>query len=158
MSRGEFLKGLEEALTGEVPEAVIRDNVNYYDSYISQEIAKGRTMDEIVSEIGEPRIAARTIIDSCGESGAAGEASGYGGYQEMPYGDAKSRPTMNGRPEFHYIDLNKWYWKLLFLVISVLFITLIVNIVGGIVSILFHFAGPILLILLLIYFFKSLKR
>lgn len=157
MSREEFLRGLEEALANEVPQAVIRDNVDYYASYISQEMAKGRTMAEIVGEIGEPRIVARTIIDSCEESGAAEENSGYGGYQEMPYGDAKSRPTMSSRTEFHYIDLNKWYWKLLFLVITVLFITLIVNIVGGIVSILFRFAGPILLILLIVHFLKNLK-
>ena len=71
MSREEFLAGLEEALAGEVPASVIRENLNYYNSYISQEMAKGRTVDEIVDEIGEPRIVARTIIDS---SEAAGEA------------------------------------------------------------------------------------
>ena len=64
MSREEFLAGLEEALAGEVPASVIRENLNYYNSYISQEMAKGRTVDEIVDEIGEPRIVARTIIDS----------------------------------------------------------------------------------------------
>lgn len=52
---------------------MIRENLNYYNSYISQEMAKGRTVDEIVDEIGEPRIVARTIIDS---SEAAGEAMG----------------------------------------------------------------------------------
>lgn len=75
MSREEFLAGLEEALAGEVPASVIRENLNYYNSYISQEMAKGRTVDEIVDEIGEPRIVARTIIDS---SEAAGEAMGDG--------------------------------------------------------------------------------
>ena len=45
MSREEFLAGLEEALAGEVPASVIRENLNYYNSYISQEMAKGRTVD-----------------------------------------------------------------------------------------------------------------
>ena len=81
MSREEFLAGLEEALAGEVPASVIRENLNYYNSYISQEMAKGRTVDEIVDEIGEPRIVARTIIDS---SEAAGEAmgDGYGAFED----------------------------------------------------------------------------
>ena len=61
MSREEFLRGLEEALAGEVPGSVVRDNLNYYSSYLSQELAKGRTMEEIIEEIGEPRIVARTI-------------------------------------------------------------------------------------------------
>ena len=35
MSKEEFLRELEEALAGDVPEAVIRDNVSYYGSYLS---------------------------------------------------------------------------------------------------------------------------
>ena len=79
MSREEFLRGLEEALAGEVPASVVRDNLNYYSSYLSQELAKGRTMEEIIEEIGEPRIVARTIIDS---TDAAAEAGDYGAYED----------------------------------------------------------------------------
>ena len=64
MNKDEFLRRLEEALSGEVPASVIRDNLNYYADYLSQELGKGRTMDEIIEEIGEPNIVARTIIDS----------------------------------------------------------------------------------------------
>ena len=52
--------------------------MNYYSSYLSQELAKGRTMEEIIEEIGEPRIVARTIIDS---TDAAAEAGDYGAYE-----------------------------------------------------------------------------
>ena len=53
MNKDEFLRRLEEALSGEVPASVIRDNLNYYADYLSQELGKGRTMDEIIEEIGE---------------------------------------------------------------------------------------------------------
>ena len=87
MSKEEYLRGLEEALKGEVPGSVIRDNLNYYNSYLSQEISKGRTMEDIISEIGEPRIVARTIIDSCE---AAGETEdGYGSYEDTGFGDSR---------------------------------------------------------------------
>ena len=69
MSKEEFLRELEEALAGDVPEAVIRDNVSYYGSYLSQEMAKGRSVKEIVDEIGEPFIIAKTIIEHCEASG-----------------------------------------------------------------------------------------
>ena len=59
MNKDEFLRRLEEALSGEVPASVIRDNLNYYADYLSQELGKGRTMDEIIEEIGEPNIVAR---------------------------------------------------------------------------------------------------
>ena len=40
MNKDEFLRRLEEALSGEVPASVIRDNLNYYADYLSQELGK----------------------------------------------------------------------------------------------------------------------
>ena len=166
MSKEEYLRGLEEALKGEVPGSVIRDNLNYYNSYLSQEISKGRTMD-IISEIGEPRIVARTIIDACE---AAGETEdGYGSYEDTGFGDSRYDDSRydDGRysgskrqttGEFHYIDLNKWYWKLLAIVLLFLVIFVVFQIVGGIFLILMRFAGPILLAVLLIWFIRGLRQ
>ena len=53
MNKDEFLRRLEDALSGEVPASVIRENLNYYADYLSQELGKGRTMDEIIEEIGD---------------------------------------------------------------------------------------------------------
>lgn len=182
MSREEFLRGLEEALKGEVPASVVRDNLNYYSSYLSQELAKGRTMDEIVEEIGEPRIVARTIIDAAEAAGDGGngygayedgsysqgsyeqgyDQNGYGGSYRGSYEDSSGKGNPWDRwfrsGHIHYIDLNKWYWKLLFAVIAVFFLVLVLSIVSGIFSLLFRFAGPILLILFLYWFIKSLRR
>ena len=183
MSREEFLRGLEEALAGEVPASVVRDNLNYYSSYLSQELAKGRTMEEIIEEIGEPRIVARTIIDS---TDAAAEAGDYGAYEDRSsrdgYGNSGYDSGRNGYDggsrrgsaygsyeedprkrwfqshNIHYIDLNKWYWKLLFGAIAILLIVLVFSIVSGIFALLIQFAGPILLILFLYWFIKSLRR
>ena len=200
MSREEFLRGLEEALAGEVPASVVRDNLNYYSSYLSQELAKGRTMEEIIEEIGEPRIVARTIIDS---TDAAAEAGDYGAYEDRSsrdgygnsgydsydsydsgrngydggrggygsgydggsrkdggYGSYEEDPRKRWfqSHNIHYIDLNKWYWKLLFGATAILLIVLVFSIVSGIFALLIQFAGPILLILFLYWFIKSLRR
>ena len=192
MSREEFLRGLEEALAGEVPGSVVRDNLNYYSSYLSQELAKGRTMEEIIEEIGEPRIVARTIIDSTDAAAEAGDygayedrssRDGYGGYDSGRNGYDGGREGYGGGYDggfrkdggyssfgedprkrwfqshnIHYIDLNKWYWKLLFGAIAILLIVLVFSIVSGIFALLIQFAGPILLILFLYWFIKSLRR
>ena len=50
MNKDEFLRRLEDALSGEVPASVIRENLNYYADYLSQELGKGRTMDEIIED------------------------------------------------------------------------------------------------------------
>ena len=196
MSREEFLRGLEEALAGEVPASVVRDNLNYYSSYLSQELAKGRTMEEIIEEIGEPRIVARTIIDSTDAAAEAGDygayedrssRDGYGGYdsgrsgygngydggrdgygsgydggsrKDGGYGSYEEDPRKRWfqSHNIHYIDLNKWYWKLLFGAIAILLIVLVFGIVSGIFALLIQLAGPILLILFLYWFIKSLRR
>ena len=152
MSKEEFLIDLREALAGEVSEAVIRDNVAYYDSYLSQEISRGRTVDEVTDEIGDAWIVAKTIIDS---SEAAGETSdtrydsqgAYRGYEE-------SRKPVSG---IHTIDLSKWYWKLLLVVLAVIVGTTVLGIVGSILTVMLKLAGPLLMIFLMIWFIKSLK-
>lgn len=159
MSREEFLNRLEETLTGEVPVKVIRENLNYYGNYISQELSKGRTVEEIVEEIGDPRLIARTIIDS---SEAAGEtldqesrAYGEDSYDQRGYGPGTGE---NPIPGVHYFNLNKWYWKLLLIVIVFLVVSVILGVVGGIFSLLMRFAGPILVIGLIYWFLKNLRR
>ena len=59
MRKTEFLQELREALDGEVSASVIQSNISYYDQYISQEAAKGRSEEEVIEEIGSPRLIAK---------------------------------------------------------------------------------------------------
>ena len=43
MNRLEFLQGLKAELEGRVPHSIIQENLRYYDSYISDEAAKGQS-------------------------------------------------------------------------------------------------------------------
>ena len=52
MDRNEFVSTLRAALTGEVAPAVVEDNVRYYQNYISQEIASGKSEKEVLEETG----------------------------------------------------------------------------------------------------------
>ena len=172
MSKEEFLRELEEALAGDVPEAVIRDNVSYYGSYLSQEMAKGRSVEEIVSEIGEPFIIAKTIIEHCEASGACGENGGYRSYQESyqdsyqdsgrcqsSYGNS-GQGNGQGRSPFsgmHYIDLNKWYWKLLAIVILFMVVSVVFRVIGGIFVLLIRFSVPLMLFFLVYWVIKNMR-
>ena len=49
---------------GRVPYSVIQENLNYYNSYIDGETAKGRPELQVIEELGGPRIIARTIVDA----------------------------------------------------------------------------------------------
>lgn len=159
MNKEEFLRELEEALAGDVPESVIRDNLSYYGSYLTQEMAKGRTVDEIVAEIGEPFIVAKTIIESSEAAGETAGNDGYGSYRET-YTESRAQDQYQEQrnPNIHYIDLNKWYWKLLAIILLFFVITLIFNIVGGIFALLMRFAGPLMIIFLIVWFVRNFKN
>ena len=56
MNRLEFLQGLKAELEGRVPHSIIQENLRYYDSYISDESAKGQSEEDVVESLGGPRI------------------------------------------------------------------------------------------------------
>lgn len=61
MNREEFLKVLKESLTMSLEKDAINDQLDYYDKYISDEIKKGRSEKEVIEELGDPRLIAKTI-------------------------------------------------------------------------------------------------
>ena len=69
MTRRQFIEELELALQGEVSVLVIRENINYYDGYIREQLASGKTEEEVMLLLGDPRMIARTIIDTNGGDG-----------------------------------------------------------------------------------------
>ena len=69
MRKDEFLQTLRRALNGNVPPRVVEENVRYYDGYISDEVRKGRSEEEVIEEIGDPRLIARTIEDTTDGAG-----------------------------------------------------------------------------------------
>ena len=62
MTRAEFLEQLRSALQGNVQEHVVQENVAYYNQYISEELQKGKTEEEVLQMLGDPWILAKTII------------------------------------------------------------------------------------------------
>lgn len=64
MTKEEFLRDLEEKLTGEVNQEVVFQNVSYYRDYIDSSIRQGRTEEEVLEELGSPFLIAKTIIDT----------------------------------------------------------------------------------------------
>lgn len=158
MSKDEFLKGLEQALAGEVPASVIQENLRYYSQYISEETGRGTPEREVLEAIGDPRLIARTIIDSTVgvENTGQGAWSAYESAYDEQGGPAYEK-TGRQSGSAHYYNLNKWYWKLLLGVVVVGVIFLVLTIVGGIFSLLLPFL-PILIIVYIIMVFARGRR
>lgn len=152
MKKEEFLQGLTVALTNEVPPEIVRENLRYYEDYIREEMGKGRSENEIMEELGSPRLIARTIIDTTPGSGSYidrdnAAAGGFTG--------TDSRESYQQSGSVRHYDLNKWYWKLLALVILIAVITLILMIVGGILSLVIPMLPVIGMVLLIMWFVRG---
>lgn len=156
MSRQEFLQRLKEALIGEVPQNVIEENIRYYDDYISTEARKGSAEEEVTASIGDPRLIAKTIMEASENAGTAN--SGRTFYESFTEDGHNAYEEKRESKQIHYVDLSKWYWKLLGIVIVVLFFFLVASIVTGIFSLLMPLMGPLLLILLVVWFVRGMKR
>lgn len=61
MTKQEFLSELREALEGNIPLDNVEENIRFYDSYFQE---SSRSEREVCEELGDPRLIARTIIDS----------------------------------------------------------------------------------------------
>ena len=62
MTRSEFISRLRGGLFGTLPESRIDDEVRYYENYIDGQVASGKSEQQVLEELGDPMLIARTII------------------------------------------------------------------------------------------------
>ena len=135
---------------------MIEENIRYYEEYIRGEVLKGSSEEAVTEAIGDPRLIAKTIIEAsenAKESSGGSFYSSFSGKDQNVYEEPRQE-----RRGMHYYDLSKWYWKLLGVVAIILFFFLAATIVTGIFSLLAPLMGPLLLVGLLYWFIKGLKR
>lgn len=144
MNHNKFLSSLREALEGNMSEQAIKDNIQYYKTYIEDEVKKGRTEKEVIEELGDPWMIAKTLIESPGG--------------EQTYESAAEdtvNPYETQERKVHIFGLDTW-WKKLLLILSVVgIIFLIGTLVVGIARIILPIVIPFLAIMFLIRFFRD---
>lgn len=140
MNKQEFIDRLRAALNGRVSPNLVTENVNYYEDYINTEIRKGRTEEEVLETLGDPRLIARTIIET---NGKGGQSQGQGaGYQQS--GDYKDEVA--GK-KFH---LPGWLWAVIVIVILAVVLSAVLSILS--------FLAPVILVFVVVVFLVKLFR
>ncbi len=94
MDRNEFIEKLQRTLAGGLSSAQVAENVRYYQDYIASEIRKGQTEEEVLSQLGDPRLLAKSIIEANKRAGAS-----YGSNQEYDEEINPRRDTADGMRE-----------------------------------------------------------
>ena len=147
MTRNEFLSQLREALKDDLSGSAIQENINYYNQYISEEVAKGKSEEEVLGMLGDPWIIARTIIDAAdGTDRSTVYESGGSTYSSS---ESKQNYQKN-RSEIHEFRMDTWWKKLLLILSVVMVVVLVVTIISGLVQLLAPILIPILIIMIVI--------
>ena len=150
MKKREFLDRLKAALMNRINSQAVVENVNYYEDYINTQVRMGMKEEVVIAKLGDPRLLAKTIIDSEKRKGNATEfgenqsSTNYGNY-------TSEESSYDTQPKKHMP-----VWAVLLIVFLVVFVVigLVISLVFSIVS----FFLPVLIPVLLVIFLVRLMR
>ena len=147
MNKTEFLQQLREALATDLSSRTVEENIRYYSQYISDEERKGRTEEEILNELGDPWLIAKTIINT----GVTEEKNAYDSSENNDYQGYGRRSDYDGMKVYR---VDTWWKKALLIVGVIAVIGLILSLITGVVSLLAPVLVPILIIAIIINLLK----
>ena len=154
---------------------VIRENINYYDGHIREQLASGKTEQEVMELLGDPRMIARTIIDT---NGGDGDYNQYNynrreddslnqsynrDYEDQEDDYFSNREKSNVYSVFEGNNFSKvfqvkWYHKLLIALIIVAVLVIVGMIIMGIVQLAVWLAVPVLILFGIGYLIRGFSR
>ena len=109
MNRKEFLEILRSQLAGQMQEGKAAAHIRYYEDYIQSQVRGGRSEQEVLQELGDPHLIAKTLIDT--DDGSTqedyGEYSSYG----SSYGNETELPHQQEKRWKKVIDLSTWHGR-----------------------------------------------
>ncbi|MBQ7358576.1 MAG: DUF1700 domain-containing protein [Lachnospiraceae bacterium] len=133
MTKQTFLDELRMALSGKLGSSQIESHARYYEEYINAEIRRGKTEEEVLRELGNPRLIARSIIDA---------ENGNADYEE---------PDEQGYVHRKKINIPGW-------LIVLLLVLTVVAVLGIVVAVVWWLAPIILVIWLIVFLIKNIDK
>lgn len=154
MEKQEFLDRLRLALNGKVAPEIVADTIEYYENYINTELRQGKNSTEVMAMLGDPRLIARTIVDTKGNAGGGyEEADNYKEYDNTRSATQEEYDYDEGKRSFgnfRNIQLKSGIWLVLILAILIFLICVAFKILFAI--------WPVLVIAgLVVYFVKFFR-
>jgi hypothetical protein len=161
MNKYEFIDRLKVALEGEVSEITINENITYYSNYIDNEVNKGKSESMVLQELGDPRLIAKTIIDTNTISKSNGTYT-YSNENEEPIGKEDRKKGFSAEYDqqdgwdirFGNIKLNTWYGKALLVILVIIILFVLGNIAIALLPVII----PIIIAFLLISYITGGRR
>lgn len=143
MTKQGFIEGLRRALSGKIDANRLNEIVKYYEDFIMAEMRKGRSEQDVLSQLGDPRLIAKSILAA---EPNAREDSVVSGQEESNTTGYETRGMFDW-----FKELPKWLKAVIIGLIIVVILALVFKIVAFLVPIVL----PIVLVVWLIKFLKD---
>lgn len=158
MTREEFITQLRLTLQGKVSSGKVQENISYYNEYINGEIQKGKSEAEVLHLLGDPALLAKTII-AADDAGKHQQSTIYdvdedGRTSKKEEYDHTSEFGYSGGGKIHMFRMDKWWHKLLLVLMVIMVVLFIVAVVTGLIRIIAPFVLPIVVIVLVVRIFS----
>lgn len=118
MKRKDFIIELRKEMSGHFSPEEIENTAAYYEDYIDMQLKKGRSEEEILRELGEPRLLAKSMR----------AASGYGARGKR--GD-RTESAGSASENSHLVRLPKWLVRIVVVLVLIAIIRLVYILVAA---------------------------
>lgn len=146
MDKEAFITRLQHSLAGGLSGTQVAEHVRYYREYIDSEIQKGRPEAEVLAQLGEPRLLAKSIIEANKAGAASASAQAY---DEEVVGDVQDAGyDRTGR--VRRIMLPGW-------LVTLIFVVFVLIVFGLVTSLLSIFAPVIMAVLIVLLVVKTIQ-
>lgn len=155
MTKQEFLSALREALEGNVPRSEMEENIRFYDNYFRE---SSQSQEAVCEELGDPRLIARTIIDSF--AAAKGPMADY--YTEQARSEfSREERSYDSRAEYgreQNASEEKWYDKLFRILMLAVVLVIVAAVCVLLLKVTVYVVIPVVLVVLFIKIILDLFR
>lgn len=125
MNKNEFIEGLRKSLSAVNDYTFVNDTIMYYENYIDTQIRMGRTERDVMEELGDPRLIAKSIkATHTTEERQEYSQDVYRGYHDEYRDASKTRFSFNGR-EF---SLPSWLVKIVTVLVLAVVLSLLLTV------------------------------
>lgn len=164
MSKQEFIDILRASLMTELGSALVEENVRYYESYITSQVRFGKSEEQVMAELGNPRLIAKSIVEAVkgrenigseyktAQNDNGGNYYHDAGYRDTGEGSRSGYETSGaGMQRGRIRKIPTWLFVLIVIVLIVVVISLVVTVIWWL-------APVILVIWFATFLIRLLKR
>ncbi len=150
MRKEEFLEKLRARLSQTMSVQEVTAQIRYYENYIQEQMQNGRSEEEVLAELGDPLLIAKTLMD------VQETREGYGsGPETTIYDEQGEQEADDAQKELHRMEIKTRGGCLLAAIIFVVIMAMILWAAGTVLIHLLPVLIPVMVILLVVAYFKQ---